>query len=124
MCIVLLNCIAFADAEYAPPGPACFLIFYRILPALIRERYISVALRGLALRQVRRRRTAMREPNWTDGQFHVVLTHLDVPSEEMSRLIPRSAGAIDVVRSGIREYRRGRDPGILSATMKGILAAR
>jgi hypothetical protein len=64
----------------------------------------------------------MRQPDWTEGQFRVLLAHPDLSSEAISGLIPRSTGAIDVVRSGIGDYRRGGSSGILSKMMRELLA--
>ena len=65
----------------------------------------------------------MKAPDWTEKQFRTVLANLDRTSGAISSLIPRSVGAIDCVRAGIKDYRGGGSSGILSKMMRDILAA-
>jgi hypothetical protein len=65
----------------------------------------------------------MRPPNWKEDEFRTLLAHLDLSNQAISGLIPRSVGAIGVVRSGVKEYHRGGNSGILSKMMRAILAA-
>jgi hypothetical protein len=61
----------------------------------------------------------MREPDWTIDEFEILITHNDVASAQLSRLLPRrTLGAMEAVRNGIHLFHTTGDGSMLSEMMR------
>jgi hypothetical protein len=66
-----------------------------------------------------------RAPNWSKGEFAIVLTSYRLSNEELQQDIPnRSVGAIDIVREGIHAFHQGMNVSMLSNIMIDFLERR
>jgi len=69
----------------------------------------------------------VRAPEWTEGEFEVVLRGCGVSDEELAGRLPggrRSPGAVGVVREGIHSFHKGRNISMLSKMMLRYLESR
>lgn len=63
-----------------------------------------------------------RAPDWTDGEFRLLLSRPNAPASELVELLPRrTEGAIGVVRQGLHEFHQNGETSVLSQTMLRIL---
>ena len=64
-----------------------------------------------------------QEPNWTECEFTTLLYRPELDHESLAEIIPRTRGAIAVVREGVHTWHRERrNPGgILSKMMIRLL---
>ena len=67
----------------------------------------------------------MRAPDWTVGEFDVLVGSYGISNDELANRLPqRSSGAIDVVREGVHSYHRGGNISMLSLIMRDYLDSR
>ena len=59
-----------------------------------------------------------RKPDWTASEFETLITHPDLSTASLLPLLPkRTAGAIEVVRSGLHAFHTGKHTSLLSKMM-------